>query len=183
MLAQVIEEGRNAVRGLRAPAPQPSGADDLGQALSRIPQELGLKEPGNFRVLVEGPPQPLRQLIRDEVYRISREALVNAFRHSGAAEIEVEIEFAARALRVLIRDDGKGIDPEVLRAGRDGHWGLSGMRERAERMGARLKVWSRAGAGTEIELSVPGEIAFQGKPAPGLLGWVHRRGRGGEREE
>jgi signal transduction histidine kinase/ligand-binding sensor domain-containing protein len=183
LLAQVIEEGRNAVRGLRAPAPQPFGADDLAQALSRIPQELGLKEPGNFRVLVEGPPQPLRSLIRDEVYRIGREALVNAFRHSGAAEIEVEIEFTARALRVLIRDDGKGIDPEVLRAGRDGHWGLSGMRERAERMGARLKVWSRAGAGTEIELSVPGETAFQGKPAAGWLGWVQRRLRGGEREE
>ena len=183
LLAQVIEEGRNAVRGLRAPAPQPSGADDLGQALSRIPQDLGLKEPGNFRVLVEGSPQPLHPLIRDEVYRIGREALVNAFRHSGAAEIEVEIEFAARALRVLVRDDGQGIDPEVLRAGRDGHWGLSGMRERAERMGAQLKVWSRAGAGTEIELSVPGEIAFQGKPAAGWLGWVHRRVRGGEREE
>ncbi|HWN44656.1 MAG TPA: two-component regulator propeller domain-containing protein [Thermoanaerobaculia bacterium] len=177
LLAQVIEEGRNAVRGLRTPAPQPSGADDLGQALSRVPQEFGLKEPGNFRVLVEGPERPLHPLIRDEVYRIGREALVNAFRHSGAAGIEVEIEFAARALRVLVRDDGKGIDPEVLRAGREGHWGLSGMRERAERMGARLKVWSRAGAGTEIELSVPGEVAFQGKPA-GWLGWVHRRLRG-----
>jgi signal transduction histidine kinase/ligand-binding sensor domain-containing protein len=183
LMGQVIEEGRNAVRGLRTPAPQPSGADDLGQALSRIPQDLGLKEPGNFRVLVEGPPQPLHPLIRDEVYRIGREALVNAFRHSGAAEIEVEIEFAARALRVLVRDDGQGIDPEVLRAGRDGHWGLSGMRERAERMGAQLKVWSRAGAGTEIELSVPGEIAFRGKPAAGLRGWWHRLVPGREREE
>jgi signal transduction histidine kinase len=121
-------------------------------------------------------------LIRDEVYRIGREALVNAFRHSGAAEIEVEIEFAARALRVLVRDNGRGIDPEVLEAGRDGHWGLSGMRERADRMGARLKVWSRAGAGTEVELSVPGEIAFQRKPAIGPLGWLHRRMRESERD-
>lgn len=171
LLAQVIEEGRNAVRGLRAPAPQPAGADDLAQALSRIPQDLGLQEPAGFRVIVEGPPQPLRPLIRDEVYRIGREALVNAFRHSGAAEIEVEIEFAARALRVLVRDNGRGIDPEVLDAGRDGHWGLSGMRERAERMGARLKVWSRAGAGTEVELSVPGEIAFAEAPS------ARKRGR------
>lgn len=160
LLAMVIEEGRNAVRGLRAPASQPPGADDLAQALSRIPQELGLQEPGGFRVVVEGPPQPLRPLIRDEVYRISREALINAFRHSGAAEMEVEIEFTRRALRVLVRDDGRGIDPEVLRAGREGHWGLSGMRERAERVGAQLRVWSRVGAGTEVELSVPAEIAF-----------------------
>lgn len=175
LLAQVIEEGRNAVRGLRTPAPGPSGADDLGQALSRVPQDLGLQEPGGFRVIVEGLPRPLRPLIRDEVYRIGREALVNAFRHSGAAQIEVEIEFAARALRLLVRDDGRGIDPEVLRAGREGHWGLSGMRERAQRMGARLTAWSRAGAGTEVELSVPGEIAFERQPAVGPLEWWHRR--------
>jgi signal transduction histidine kinase/ligand-binding sensor domain-containing protein len=183
LLVQVIEEGRNAVRGLRTPALQPSGADDLARALSRIPQELGLQEPSGFRVVVEGPRQPLRPMIRDEVYRISREALVNAFRHSGATEIEVEIELAARALRVLVRDDGRGIDPEVLRAGREGHWGLSGMRERAERMGARLKVWSRERTGTEIELSVPAEIAFQRQPAAGPLGWLHRLLPGREREE
>ncbi len=177
LLAQVIEEGRNAVRGLRTPA---SRADDLGQALLRIPQDLGLQELGGFRVIVEGLPRPLHPVMRDEVYRIGREALVNAFRHSGAAAIEVEIEFAARALRLLVRDDGCGIDPQVLEAGRDGHWGLSGMRERAERMGARLKVWSRAGAGTEVELSVPGDIAFQRKPAVGPLGWLHRRMRGRE---
>jgi signal transduction histidine kinase/ligand-binding sensor domain-containing protein len=174
LMREVIEEGRNAVRGLRMPAPQSSGTDDLAQALSRVPQELGLKEAAGFRVIVEGPPRPLRPLIRDEVYSIGREAVVNAFRHSGASEIEVEIEFAARALRLLVRDDGRGIDPEVLRSGREGHWGLSGMRERAERMGVRLKVWSRAGAGTEIELAAPAEIAFQGEPAAGPLKWLHR---------
>ncbi len=160
LMGQVIDEGRNAVRGLRAPASQETGPDDLEQALSRVPRELGLKEAAGFRVLVEGSPRPLHPVLRDEVYRIGREALVNAFRHSGAAAIEVEIEYAARELRLLVRDDGRGIDPRVLEGGRDGHWGLSGMRERAERMGARLKVWSRAGAGTEVELSVPNDIAF-----------------------
>lgn len=174
LMAQVIEEGRNAVRGLRTPAAQSSGTDALAQSLSRVPQELGLKEAAGFRVIVEGPPRALRPLVRDEVYRIGREALVNAFRHSGATEIEVEIEFAARALRILVRDDGRGIDPEVLRSGREGHWGLSGMRERAERMGARLKVWSRERAGTEVELSVPAAIAFQGEPAAGPLKWLNR---------
>lgn len=171
LMGQVIEEGRNAVRGLRAPAPQEPGPDDLEQALSRVPGELGLSEAAGFRVLVEGRPRPLHPVIRDEVYRIGREALANAFRHSGAAAIEVEIEYAARALRLLVRDDGRGIDPQALEAGRDGHWGLSGMRERAERMGAQLKVWSRAGAGTEVELSVPNEIAFA--EAPG----ARKRGR------
>ena len=171
LMGQVIDEGRNAVRGLRAPASQEPGLDDLEQALSRVPGELGLTEAAGFRVVVEGRPRPLHPVIRDEVYRIGREALANAFRHSGATAIEVEIEYAARVLRLLVRDDGRGIDPQVLEAGRDGHWGLSGMRERAERMGARLKVWSRAEAGTEVELSVPGEIAFAEAPS------ARKRGR------
>jgi signal transduction histidine kinase/ligand-binding sensor domain-containing protein len=182
LMAMVIEEGRDAVRGLREPARQISSIDDLAQALARVPQELGLREAAGLRIIVEGPSRPLRPLIRDEVYRISREALVNAFRHAEASGIEVEIEFAARALRVLVRDDGRGIDPEVLRSGREGHWGLSGMRERAEGMGARLKVWSRERTGTEIELSVPGEIAFRGQPS-GPAGWWHRLVPESERDE
>jgi signal transduction histidine kinase len=182
-MGQVIEEGRNAVRGLRRPARQIPGIDDLAQSLASVPQELGREEAAGFRILAEGPSRPLRPLIRDEVYRISREALVNAFQHAEASGIEVEIEFSARALRVLIRDDGRGIDPEVLRSGREGHWGLSGMRERAEGMGAHLKVRSRERAGTEIELSVPGAIAFRDPPSAGLLGWWHRLAPGSERNE
>lgn len=157
LMSQVLEEGRQALRGLRSTE---RSADDLGPALSRIPGELGLQDPAAFRVVAEGRARPLLPVVRDEIYRIAREALVNAFRHSGAATIEVEIEYAARQLRVMVRDDGRGIDSEVLRAGRENHWGLSGMRERAERIGARLQVWSRAGSGTEVELAVPGKIAF-----------------------
>src|SRR5687768_9824871 len=111
-------------------------------------------------------------MIRDDVYRIGREALVNAFRHSGATRIEVGVECGRRHLRVLVRDDGSGIDDEVLRSGRDGHWGLSGMRERAERIGARLKVRSRAASGTEVELNVPGHVAYQAQPAARTHGWL-----------
>jgi signal transduction histidine kinase len=64
-------------------------------------------------------------------------------------------------LRILVRDNGCGIDPQVLRSGREGHWGLSGMNERAEQIGARLKVWSGIGTGTEVELSIPSDIAFE----------------------
>ena len=94
--------------------------------------------------------------MRDEIFRIGREALTNAFLHAGARTIEVDLEYLGTQLTLRIRDDGRGIDPNVLQAGREGHWGLAGMRERAERISARLRVSSRAGAGTEIELIVPG---------------------------
>jgi signal transduction histidine kinase len=159
LLTQVIEAGRNAVHGLRATA---TDARDLQQAFARIRQELGVEHTAvDYRVIVEGRPRPLHPILRDDVYRIGREALVNAFRHAQATLIEVELEYAPQALRIVVRDDGCGIDPQVLRSGRAGHWGLAGMRERAERIGARLKIRSRAAAGTEVEMAVPGKIAFQ----------------------
>ena len=160
LMRRVMEEGRNAVRLLRSPN---SDSDDLAQAFSRIPQDLGIEVQIVFRVIVLGSARKLRPLIRDEVYHIGRELLVNAFRHSQASCIEVELEYAPRRFRMVVRDDGCGIDPQVLRAGREGHWGLPGMRERAERIGARLSVWSRAGAGTEVALSVPNSIAFESR--------------------
>jgi len=176
LMRQVIEEGRKAVRGMRLSS---ADTDDLQQTFSRVPQELAVQQPINFRVLVEGQVRPLRPTIRDEVYRIGREALTNAFRHSQAANIEVELEYADRGLRVLVRDNGCGIDPEVLQSGRDGHWGLSGMRERADRIGARLKVWSNAGAGTEVEVSVPARVAFRSATSSRYLqrfAWFRQRG-------
>jgi signal transduction histidine kinase len=114
----------------------------------------------------------LPPILRDEVYRIGREALLNAFRHSQAKNIEVEVEYAANRLSILVRDDGCGIDPQVLRAGRDGHFGLISMRERAKRIGARLTVSSSAASGTEVELSVPGQTVFESQPAGRLAQWL-----------
>jgi ligand-binding sensor domain-containing protein/signal transduction histidine kinase len=169
LMGQVIDDGRNAVRGLRLSS---GPSDDLEQAFSRIPQELGIPPAINFRLLVEGHTRALHPVIRDEVYRIGREALANAFRHSGASGVEVELEYAAEQFRVLVRDDGCGIDPHVLRSGRDGHWGLSGMRERARAIGAKFKVWSRPAGGTEVELSVPGHVAFPSQPSERRLRWL-----------
>src|SRR5260370_14785237 len=110
VMGPVIEEGRNTIRGLRSSI---ENANDLTSSLSRIPHELG--KPGiDFRVVVEGAPLPLRPAVRDEVYRIGREALINAFRHSGAASIDLQLEYAPNQLRILVQDDGRGIDPQVL---------------------------------------------------------------------
>jgi ligand-binding sensor domain-containing protein/signal transduction histidine kinase len=190
LMGQVINDGRNALRGLRL-----SGldSDNLEQAFSRLPKELAARKAVDFRVVVEGQARPLHPVIRDEVYRIGREALANAFRHSQASGIEVELEYANHQLRVLVRDNGCGIDEQVLRSGRDGHWGLSGMRERAGRIGSRLKVWSRIPGGTEVELSVPAHVAYRSHSANRRPGWLNRlrpqpprpdhEKRGTEREE
>jgi signal transduction histidine kinase len=103
----------------------------------------------------------LHPIIRDEVYRIGREAITNAFRHAHATRIDVALEYSLHELRLSIRDNGRGIDTKVLQSGSEGHWGLSGMRERAERIGAKLKVWSGITGGTEVELRIPGRIAFE----------------------
>jgi ligand-binding sensor domain-containing protein/signal transduction histidine kinase len=171
LMGQVTEEGRNALRGLRSSS---RDAYSLEQALSHVPQELAIPGEIAYRVIVDGQPRALHPVIRDEVYRIGRESLVNAFRHAQANSIEVEVEYAANHLRILIRDDGCGIDPQVLRTGRDGHWGLPGMRERSERIGAKLKVWSRSSSGTEVELLVPGNVAYPHHAGNGRLSWLTR---------
>jgi signal transduction histidine kinase len=116
----------------------------------------------------------LHSVIRDEIYQIGHEALSNAFRHAHASDIEVELEYAASHLGVFVRDNGCGIDTQVLLEGREGHWGLSGMRERTERIGGKLRVLSRAVAGTEVELSVPGQIAFKFPAAERRWRWLSR---------
>jgi signal transduction histidine kinase len=182
LIGQAIEEGRNALLNLRATTYRKL---DLEQAFSRLPQELAVQGDIAFRVIVNGRARPLRPVLQEEVYRIGREALANAFRHSRATCIEIELQYAARQLRMWVRDDGCGVDPQVLGSGRQGHWGLSGMRERAERIGARLRLWSRAAAGTEVELSVPGALAFQTQPSmhPSrwFAGWYPRQLRAGLR--
>jgi signal transduction histidine kinase len=172
LMGRVIEEGRNAVRGLRSSSSAPH---DLEQAFSGIHQELGVAEQTDYRVIIEGKARALNPIIRDEVYRIGREALVNAFRHSGARSVEIELDYAPSDLRMLVRDDGRGIDPQVVRSGTDGHWGIAGMRERAESIGAAFKVRSRAAAGTEVELTVPGDVAFDQQVPARSHGWFRSR--------
>jgi signal transduction histidine kinase len=152
---RVLEEGRRAVQGLRSSHERfPS----LGHALAGVPSDLGLPTSVGFRVVVEGEQRELTAGLRDELYRIGREAIVNAYRHSRAKRIEAEIQYRSTELRIAVRDNGCGIDAEKLR--QNGHWGLQGMRERAERIGARLRILSKVALGTEVELCVPGKVVF-----------------------
>jgi signal transduction histidine kinase len=155
-----ILEGRNAIQGLRSST---VATNELAQAIAALGEELG----ANFQngvprlnVSVEGKPQELHPILRDDVYRIAGEALRNAFRHARSTNIEAELTYSPRLLRVRIRDNGTGIASGIIDAGRDGHWGLQGMRERAQQIGAKIEIWSQPGAGTEVDLSIPGSIAY-----------------------
>jgi len=124
----------------------------------------GDQSPPAFHVEVEGTPRELKPVLRDEIYRITGEALRNAFRHANAHSVEVAIRYDEQQLTVRVRDDGKGIGPETLESkGRAGHWGLPGMRERASKIGAQLEFWSRPEAGTEMELKIPAATAYQSR--------------------
>jgi signal transduction histidine kinase len=175
LMETVTEEGRNALRGLRGTEVDKTS---LENAFARMRQEFTPDNRIDYRVIVDSTTRALRPLIRDEVYRIGREALINAFVHAHARSIEVELDYSGKYLRVLVRDDGRGIDPDVLHDGREGHWGLRGMRERSENIGGSLRLRSRMGAGTEVDLIVPSKIAFENE-AQGLLSqWLSRfRGR------
>ncbi len=158
-----IAEGRDAIRGLRSGSADRS---DLAELLAATGQELSGGAGSNggrpaFCVTVEGGPRCIKPVLQDEVYRIGREVLRNAFHHARAKKIEVEIQYNAQEFRIRIRDDRIGIDPKVLNEGaRAGHWGLPGIRERARLVGAQLDFWSEGGAGTEVQLTIPAAIAY-----------------------
>jgi signal transduction histidine kinase len=161
LMSRVIEEGRNAVRGLRSG----EEAHDLEHAFSGIQSELAAGQTTAYRVIVEGKRRLLNPAVRDDVYRIGRRDWSTRSVIRGPRRIEVEIEYAPSELRLFVRDDGRGIDPQIARTGTAGHWGIAGMKERAARIGGSLTIRSRTAAGTEIELRVPGRAAFA-RPAP-----------------
>lgn len=159
---QAIIDGRDAVVALRSSTVI---TNDLARAFATVGEDLAAKQNSvsqvAFQVEVAGATRDLHPILRDEVYRIVREALRNAFQHSGAARIVVSIDYGNRQFRVCVEDDGKGIDPKVLEAGgRQAHYGLPGMHERAKLVGGRLVVRSRVNFGTEAELIIPAALAY-----------------------
>src|SRR5580693_5386104 len=173
-----IVEGRDAIQDLRLTVIPQSHLEHLltvaGQELAKAQDANGT--PPMFRVTVEGPHRSLSPILQDEVYRIGREVLRNAFRHSQASRIEAEVRYDKRKLRLRIRDNGKGIDQKIMAEGASaGHWGLPGARERATRIGARLDFWSEAGAGTEVQLTVPASKAYTKPQAQRRFGFFRKK--------
>jgi signal transduction histidine kinase len=158
--ADAITEGRDAVQGLRDSTVQ---GNDLALAISTLGEELTTDSTNRpaFHVAVEGEARNLHPILRDEVYKIAAEALRNSFRHSRARQIEAEIRYDTEQFRLRVRDDGKGVDPAILSSqGSEGHYGLTGMRERATLIGGKLVVWSEVDEGTEVELRLPASAAY-----------------------
>jgi signal transduction histidine kinase len=161
MAAGAIAEGRNAVGDLRS-----SSRNDLAETLKALGDELAASGDTTFQLVAEGPRRELHPAIQDEICRIGGEALRNAFKHARAHHIEADVRYSEQLLRLQIRDDGVGITPEILEGGRSNHFGLGGMRERAEKIGAKLEIWSATGTGTEIALSIPATRAYGSSPSP-----------------
>ena len=167
--SQAIAEGRDAVQNLRAST---SATNDLAKALTALADELATAygdDPTSRPVIdvaVEGTSRELHPIVRDDVYRIAAEALRNAYRHAEARRIEVRIHYDDAQLGMRVRDDGKGIDEAIRGHERRGHFGLLGMRERAEAVGGTLYVRSEMSPGTAVDLTIPAAAAYTTSHGP-----------------
>jgi len=171
LVRRAVDEGRAALRGLHTASPAPSS---LEEALSNLLNEVAPGGDRRLRIFVQGTPQALNPVIQEQLFLIGREAVMNALRHSEATTIEVEVQYLHDVLRVFVRDNGRGINPEAIQKQNDSHWGLSGMRERAENIGAQFGIWSMTGAGTEVRIAVPVDARERA---------IHDRGHCGGRSE
>jgi signal transduction histidine kinase/streptogramin lyase len=160
-LGQAVQEGRAALNSLRTST---TVKNDLAEAFKRATDECRIERPMKVSFSVSGDSKEMHPVVCDEIYRIGYEAIRNACRHSKGSRLEVELKYG-HDLAVLVRDNGIGIDPSVAEMGKDGHFGLQGMRERAARIGGKLTVASSTDSGTQITVVVPGGIVFR-KPSP-----------------
>jgi len=172
---EVLLEGRSRVLDLRS-----SGKPDtaLVESLGEAGRALAQHQAARFSLVQEGSPRPLDPLVQEEVSLIAREALLNAFRHAEASVVELRIDHGGKALQLRIQDDGRGIEPQYLNGpGRPGHWGLTGMRERAEKIRAELDILCKDGGGTQVRLRIPAAVAYRDSEPKGAS--LLRRWRAG----
>jgi signal transduction histidine kinase len=155
LVRQAIGEGRAAIWGVHQASPASSS---LEHAFSNLLSETTTEPDPRLRIFVCGKPWTLDSAIQEQLVLIGREAIINALRHSQATKIEVEIQYLRDRLRVFVRDNGCGINPEAVQRKCDSHWGLHGMRERAEHISARFAIWSRTGGGTEVCIAIPVDV-------------------------
>jgi signal transduction histidine kinase len=162
---ETLAESRTRVLDLRASSGVP---ENLGEALARVAREQPSSSEVEFSTVTEQTPRELNPAVADEIYSIGREALRNAFQHSQAKHIQLRLTYAQRGLGISIRDDGVGLAADLLEAGKTGHFGLKGMKERAAKIGAELQITSAAPSGIVVTLAVPARVAY------GPRGWLAR---------
>jgi len=163
-LGQATQEGRAALNSLRTSTIE---TGDLAAGLRRAVDECRLNRPLEAKLSVAGKTRDMHPIARDEIYRIGYEAIRNACEHSSASELDVHLNYADD-LTLQINDNGAGIEPAIVSEGKAGHFGLQGMRERAERIGGKLTLVSSPNAGTTITLVVPGNVIYRKKSATRL---------------
>lgn len=154
----VMAEARSQVRDLRGG----NGATDLTARFAAIAGERVTDIPVSIHT--EGRVRELHPIVRNEIFRIGREATLNAISHSAASEILITLVYRSSFFAVDVSDDGIGIDHRLMTHGRDGHFGLATMRERAKQIGADLELTSPPGRGTHLTLRIPARIAYRRPP-------------------
>jgi signal transduction histidine kinase len=157
---ETVEQARVAVTDLRNFG---AAASDLETSLRAMTQDvpmLASADAPECRIVIEGERRSMVPLVRDDVVQVAREAFRNAVLHARARLVQVEVNWGSERFTLRVRDDGVGLDPQTILQGRDGHWGLQGMRERTRQVGGSLEILSEGGSGTMVELKIPASRAY-----------------------
>ena len=160
-----LDAGRRTLNDLRT---GPLSADDLVKSFWQLAQEVTRNAVTKIDVTVEGRERPLNALPGNDMLQIGRQAITNALQHADAKRIHVLLTYDEQELRLRVEDNGRGMNEEVLKLRRPGHYGVAGMHERAARLGANISLESRIGEGTEMNLSVPASVIYQGSSTDGV---------------
>jgi signal transduction histidine kinase/streptogramin lyase len=160
---KTVEQARVAVTDLRTLSIEPDLETALRSMGNELPMIAGTKAP-ELRIAVEGKTRAMIPLVRDDVLQVAREAFRNAVTHASANLVQVHVNWGLDRFSLSVRDDGVGLDPKLIAQGRDGHWGLQGMRERTRQIGGRLEIQSEAHRGTRVELSIPAARVYSKVP-------------------
>jgi len=156
---ETVEMAREAVTDLRTFAASGVDFETALRAIVRDTPTFSHDAPPECRIVVEGTTRPLIPLVRDDVLQVAREAFRNAMQHAKAGQVVVEVQWGSERFVLRVRDDGVALDPAFIAQGRDGHWGIHGMRERTRTVGGTLEIRSD-GDGTLVELGIPASRAY-----------------------